>query len=402
MIHVQEAVGHISSTNIQLPISELPLEKALGKVLAQPLKADRDFPPYHRVTMDGIAIAHKDWNRGQRSFRLTDTQLAGSVPKTFAGPGTCIEVMTGAVLPPGTDTVIKVEELKWEKKGDSQWVSILSEDLPQGLNVHAQGTDRKAQDQLVPAGTLLGPAEIAVAATIGATHISVKHPIKVAVVSSGDELVDVSATPLPHQIRKSNSYMLQAALHTMGVSATRTHLPDNPDAIKQRISELLEDNQVIIMTGGVSKGKADYVPGALDALGVEKIFHKIQQRPGKPFWFGKHPDNKVVFALPGNPVSSFIGFYRYIQPWIMQQMGSKVSDQLYAQLAEPFHFAPDLTYFLLVNTSVDKSGAYQARPIPGSGSGDHANLLRCNAFLELPFDRTDFKAGEVFPMWRYR
>ena len=402
MIHVQEAVGHISSTHIHIPISELPLEEALGKVLAQPLTADRDFPPYHRVTMDGIAIAHEDWTRGLRTFRLTDTQLAGSVPKTFAGPGTCIEVMTGAVLPPGTDTVIKVEELKWEKEGDSQQVTLLSETLTKGLNVHTKGTDRKAQDQLVSAGTLLGPAEIAVAATIGATHISVKHPLKVAVVSSGDELVDISDTPLPHQIRKSNSYMLQAALQSLGVSAERTHLPDNPDAIKQRIAELLEDNQVIIMTGGVSKGKADYVPGALDALGVEKIFHKIQQRPGKPFWFGRHPQNKVVFALPGNPVSSFIGFYRYIKPWISKQMGMNVMDPLYAQLAEPFHFAPDLTYFLLVNASVNEKGTYIARPIPGSGSGDHANLLRCNAFLELPFDRTDFKAGEVFPMWRYR
>ena len=352
--------------------------------------------------MDGIAIAFSEWEAGRKTLRVSATQLAGSPPVSYQGPGTCVEVMTGAVLPPGTDTVIKVEELIWKGEADSRRVEIISDQLTHGLNVHSQGTDRKAQEVLIEPGVVLGPAEIAVASTIGADQVPVHLPPKVVVVSSGDELVDVSETPLPHQIRKSNSYMLRAALQRRGISASMTHLPDNPDEIRNSLSKLLAENQVVIMTGGVSKGKADYVPGALEDLKVEKIFHKVQQRPGKPFWFGKREDGRVVFALPGNPVSSFIGFHRYVAPWLRRQMGLGSMQRAYGKLATSFHFAPDLTYFLLVNASLDKTGTYLAQPIPGSGSGDHANLLRCNAFLELPQDRSQFEAGEVFPMWLYR
>ncbi|MEM9717947.1 MAG: molybdopterin molybdotransferase MoeA [Bacteroidota bacterium] len=403
MITVSEAQALIERTNIQFSARDMSLEKALGKYLATPIRADRDFPPYDRVTMDGIALAFKDWEGGSRSFRVTGQQLAGAVPIAYGGQGSCIEIMTGAVLPEGTDTIIRFEDLDIRGQEGEQYAHITVPELSKGQNVHRQGTDRKAGSELVPQGVLLSAAEIAVAATVGNTQVNVIEPPSIAILSSGDELVNVEDTPQPHQIRRSNSYMLRAALQDLGVYAPMVHLPDNPRLIQDQLAILLKENQVLVLTGGVSKGKADHIPSVLASLGVKKEFHRIKQRPGKPFWFGAHEqENCVVFALPGNPVSSFISFYRYIYPWLQGKMAGKVPVQTYARLASSFSFAPDLTYFLLVDAQVNEAGTYQAHPIPGSGSGDLANLLRCNAFLELPSERSVFDRGEVFPMWRYR
>ena len=403
MISVSEAQSLIEATNIQFSTREISLDEAQGSYLAEPIRADRDFPPYDRVTMDGIALAHQDWESGSRSFRISGQQLAGALPISYGGKGTCVEIMTGAVLPPGTDTVIRFEDLDMRDQEGEPYAQVMLPELSKGLNVHHQGTDRKAGTELVSKGILLSPAEIAVAATVGAARLKVMAPPSIAILSSGDELVEVEEQPLPHQIRRSNSYMLRSALQNLGIDAPMVHLPDDPQQIRNQLAILLQQNQVLILTGGVSKGKADHIPSVLESLGVNKKFHRIKQRPGKPFWFGAHEEKKcVVFALPGNPVSSFIGFYRYIRPWLREKIGGKSPKPEYAQLASSFSFAPDLTYFLLVDAQLNEEGIYQAQPIPGSGSGDHANLLRCNAFLELPSDRSVFDKGEVFPMWRFR
>ncbi|HRW99930.1 MAG TPA: molybdopterin-binding protein, partial [Cyclobacteriaceae bacterium] len=190
------------------------------------------------------------------------------------------------------------------------------------------------------------------------------------------------------------------AFQRHGCTSTRFHLQDDQDEITNGLNKIIEQHDVIVLSGGVSKGKFDYVPDALNKLGIEKHFHKVRQRPGKPFWFGSR-NNKTVFALPGNPVSTFMCFYRYIEPWLFNSLGLSAPEQK-AQLNSDFEFKDDnLTYFLQVALK-NSDGRLIATPIPGGGSGDFANLKDVSAFMELPEGKKVFKKGEVYPVYSFR
>ena len=223
-----------------------------------------------------------------------------------------------------------------------------------------------------------------------------------AVVSTGDELVEVGQEPLPHQIRMSNVYMLQAALREAGVAADRFHLPDRQEDIANELRQILGRYDAVLLSGGVSMGKADYVPEVLAELGVQKLFYQVAQRPGKPFWFGQSPEGKVVFALPGNPVSTFVCFYKYVRPWLQASLSDKPAPTLAAVLAEDVSFAPPLTFFLTVKAEVALDGRLLAYPVRSGGSGDFASLLQADGFLELPPHLSVFKAGQAYPLIRFR
>ncbi len=185
----------------------------------------------------------------------------------------------------------------------------------------------------------------------------------------------------------------------MGWEANQFHISDDQELLRTALQSLLNNHDVLILSGGVSKGKFDFIPTVLEELGVTKIFHEVSQRPGKPFWFGVKND-KRIFALPGNPVSTFMCFYRYIQPWIFKSL--RVQKELpSAILAKDFSFPPKLTYFLQV-TVKNEGGKLVAYPDQGGGSGDFANLKKIDGFLELPLEKTDFKAGEVFTFIPFR
>jgi len=397
MITVSEAEAHIQKVGLTLKEEALTLDKAIGRILANPIVADRNFPPYDRVMMDGIALRHVAWEKGQRTFQITGTQMAGMPPMQLERETDCIEIMTGAVCPEGADTILRYEDLKIDDMQEARTATVEIDEVRLGQNIHPEGSDRIAGDVLVQAGHMLAAAEIAIAATVGMDTLSVYAPPRVGICSSGDELVAIDQTPLPHQIRRSNSHMLQAALRDMGIPSTILHVSDDPNLLREKVSELLKDNDILIFSGGVSMGKADHIPQVLESLGVKKEFHRVSQRPGKPFWFGvKAQSEKVVFGLPGNPVSSMVGFYRYIKPWLLKQMHLNHVPILYAQLSESYTFLPPLTCFLLVETYMDKSGVRLAKPVPGSGSGDLANLTRCDGFIELPAQRNHFDRGESF------
>ncbi|WP_254244787.1 molybdopterin molybdotransferase MoeA [Hymenobacter sp. BRD67] len=211
MLSVENAYCQVLATASLLPTETVPLAEAVGRVLRQTITADRDFPPYDRVTMDGIAVRHAALAAGQRVFPIERTQLAGAVPEPLLNPRAAVEIMTGAALPPGTDTVIRYEDLDFGDEPTRQ--ATLRAALPsQGHNVHRQGSDQVAGTLLLAPGTVLSPAELAVAATVGAGRLTVTRRPRLAVVSTGDELVALGQTPLPHQIRRSNAPMLQAAL----------------------------------------------------------------------------------------------------------------------------------------------------------------------------------------------
>lgn len=254
-------------------------------------------------------------------------------------------------------------------------------------------------DVLLLPGDLISPAEIALLASVGRPEIFVQKVKPIAIVSTGDELVPIEATPLTWQIRRSNGVALASSLSTLNTRSDLYHLPDEPAVLEKELKSIIETHDVVILSGGVSKGKFDYVPGILEKLGIRKGFHQVKQRPGKPFWFGRN-ESTTVFALPGNPVSTFLCFHRYIKPWIEAGLGIKHGKRQ-AILAADFVFRPDLTYFLQVKIDASE-GRLLAIPDPGEGSGDFANLRNVDGFIELPSERSDFKKGEIFPFITFR
>jgi molybdopterin molybdotransferase len=396
MISVNEASHLILSHLFNGAIVTSTLEECVGKVLAEPVYADRDFPPFDRVTMDGIAILFESFKNGQRGFQITGTHAAGDKNLVLSDSTKCFEVMTGAVLPVGTDTVIRYEDISI----NNGVATINVTNIEQGQSIHVRGQDARQGELLLSPGMVLSPAEIALLASVGKSKVAIQSFPRTAIISSGDELVKIDQQPLPHQIRRSNNYAIQAAMNAMEWAGINYHLPDEKNILFTEIKSILEKNDVLILSGGVSKGKFDFIPTVLEELGVKKIFHQVSQRPGKPFWFGVSNESKIVFALPGNPVSTFMCFHRYVKPWIHKSLGIKWKDQ-FAVLATDFSFAPKLTYFLQVAV-VNENGKLMAYPNAGGGSGDFANLKDVDGFLELPLDKTDFKAGEVFPLILFR
>jgi molybdopterin molybdotransferase len=302
------------------------------------------------------------------------------------------------VLPENADTVIRYEDLIIQ----NGQASILIEAVGCKQNIHLRGTDCKKGTLLASPPCKISAAEIGVAATIGKTHLKVARKPKTVIISTGDELVEVSETPLSHQIRKSNVYQIQAALQQWGIPADTLHLNDDKTEIHSKLEVCLEKYDALLLSGAVSKGKFDFVPEVLEALGVAQLFHKVAQRPGKPFWFGKAEKKALVFAFPGNPVSSFMCTHRYFRPWLRASSGLEPFEKQYALLATDFEFKPNLTYFLQVRISHQKGGTALATPVKGKGSGDLANMLKADGFLELPPGKASFKKGEVYPLILYR
>lgn len=397
MTTVEEAEKLILAQLRDYGTESLPFEQTVGRILAEPIKADRDLPPFNRVTMDGIAVNYQSIVSGILTFNIKATQAAGDEPAAIAHPDECIEIMTGAVLPASVDTVIRYEDV--EIAGDQALVK--TQDIKKGQNLHLQGVDKKEGDVLAPIGQMITPAIIGLAASVGKTQLLVKKLPRVVIISSGDELVDVDQTPAPYQIRKSNGYTIKAVLQKQGLQPDMIHIPDDPEITRQQIQYCLQNYDVLLLSGGISMGKFDYVPQALEDSAVKKIFHKVAQRPGKPFWFGVHGNGGLVFAFPGNPVATFMCLHKYFLNWLKATLDLAEQSPVYAVLAKDFHFQPALQYFLQVKLQSNPQGQMIGLPIEGNGSGDFANLADTDAFLELPLQRTDFKAGEVYKVLTY-
>jgi molybdopterin molybdotransferase len=397
MTTVEEAEKIILTQLKDHGVETVPFELALNRVLAEDIKADRDLPPFNRVTMDGIAIAHEAIEQGITAFKIKATQAAGEEPIDIDATDECIEIMTGASLSPSVDAIIRYEDLEI-KDGTAK---LLITDIKHGQNIHQKGKDKKQGDTVAAVNQLITPAIISLAASVGKAELQVKKMPKVMIISSGDELVDVADTPSGFQIRRSNNYTIKAVLTQHGLDADMLHIPDNPEITRQQIQNCLQNYDVILLSGGISMGKFDYIPQALEDLQVKKLFHKVQQRPGKPFWFGRHDNGVLVFAFPGNPVATFMCLHRYFLLWLNTTLGLPDKQRVYAQLAKDFTFTPQLKYFLQVKLNFTEQGILSAQPIEGNGSGDFANLADTDAFIELPLERNEFKQGEVFPVVKF-
>lgn len=412
MTIVQEAKNIILQNTLDFGIEQIPFMESVGRVLKETIVADRDFPPFNRVAMDGIAINYIRFKNGQQSFNIEGIQPAGSKQLSMQSSENCIEVMTGAVLPNNCDTVIRYEDVTI-KNGIA---TITVNSINDKQNIHTKGKDKQQGDLLIKENIVISPAEIGVIATVGKSTIKVAKQPKVMIVSTGDELVDVNEIPLDFQIRRSNVYTLVSLLGKLNIPSETAHITDNKTVLKEKIASYLQEYDVLLFSGAVSKGKFDFLPEVLAELDVEKLFHKVAQRPGKPFWFGisdalnmsgqdvyqdKGNNKAIVFAFPGNPVSTFVNCLVYFYAWYYKSVNIKQHEET-AILASDIVFKPNLTYFLQVKLSY-RFGHLTATPIKGNGSGDLASLVEADGFIEIPkTEQIEFKSGAVFPVIRYK
>ena len=373
------------------------ISEAHGRVLRSDLRADRDLPPFDRVTMDGFALRSASRAAGVTRFRVEATQAAGMMPFTLGPrPDACVEVMTGCVLPEGADCVLPYEEAV--REGDRVDLLPEAEASEPGMHVHRRGSDHAKGEVIIRAGVRLTGREIAVAASCGHPALTVTHSPKIAVISTGDELVEVDSLVGPHQVRRSNDHAIRAALIMAGYPhADRFHLRDIRHEIEHMLWHILAEYEVILLTGGVSKGKFDFLPAELSRQGVRKIFQGVAQRPGKPFWFGLSGRMTPVFALPGNPVSAYTCLHRYVLPALDHASGLALRPPLHAALATPVVFKPKLACLMPVRLSSGPRAELLATPCTVNSSGDFAGLVGSDGFVELPASQDEFPEGFVAP-----
>ncbi|WP_446050210.1 molybdopterin molybdotransferase MoeA [Zobellia laminariae] len=389
MITFENAFEHVLQHTLDLGDETVALLNSTGRVLSEDIKADRDFPPFNRSTKDGIVIAFSAIEKGITRFKVEGVLSAGMPQQKLSTHNNCLEIMTGAVLPEQADTIVMYEETEI-KDG---WASIIKTPK-KGQNIHRQGTDEKKGAILLKKGTEITAAVVGVLASVGKKDVLVKTLPKICVVSTGNELVEIHETPLPHQIRKSNSLSLASALEKVKIKPTLLHIADDKSIIEKELEQALSKFDVLMLSGGVSKGKFDFIPDALHNLGIEKVFHRVAQRPGKPFWFGIQKEKqKVVFSFPGNPVSTFANYHVYFIPWLKKSLGVENKKQSVI-LDEPLLPHPSLTLFAQVTTQL-REGKFIAKTLKGNGSGDLVSLALADGFIRVPQGDKEIPSGTV-------
>jgi molybdopterin molybdotransferase len=393
MITPAEAQAAIRANAVALPAQARPLASLYNAILRTSLTAERDQPPFDRVTMDGIALNSSANSSSRREFRIQGTQPAGAAALHLQSTAHCIEVMTGAILPGGCDCVVPVEKI-----AVADQLARLADDvcLAPNMNIHARASDVRKGDHLLEPGTRLGSAAIAVIASNGHASAYASAEPRITVISTGDELIEPGKPVADWQIYRSNAFAVLAALQRRGYSLlSEDHLPDDLSVLRARLAHHLAASDVLILSGGVSMGRFDFVPQVLQELGIATVFHKVAQRPGKPFWFGVG-GGKTVYALPGNPVSTLMCLVRYVFAGLDAARGANAKAAEVIRLAHDFDVKPPLTLFVPANVCFAE-GIRTAQLAPTRGSGDFVSLLGTDGFVELPPGPARVTAGTTLP-----
>lgn len=394
MVSFHEARVLLVENVVRLATVRCRIEQAAGRVLREEVTADRAFPAFDRVMMDGHALRAADWEAGMRKFRVTGTAAAGAPQgELSAEAGTCVEVMTGAPCPVGADVIIPLEEVVECGVDEVVFADVAAPVA--GRFIHRAGSDSVAGEVLMKAGCRLGSREIGVAASCGYGWLEVAEMPKIAVVATGDELVAVDEDPAPHQIRQSNAHSLAAALENAGCPPRLVRvLGDELDAARPVMEVLLADHDWIILTGAVSKGGRDFVPALLDECGCRKLFHGVFQRPGKPAgcWIG--PSGQVIVALPGNPVSALTGLHTLVIPALAAASGLNTPSIRRVVMADASGQFEKFTRHLPVRLRDDG----RAEAAMTGNSGDFIGLLRSDGFVTLP-PREEICTAAPFISW---
>jgi molybdopterin molybdotransferase len=387
----QKVVEVITAMHPRPSSEAVDLARSAGRVLAASVFADRDYPPFDRSTRDGFALRSADAASPGAMLRRVGEVKAGSSYDRAVAPGECVQIMTGAPVPQGADAVIMIEFSKMDAAGDR--VRFERAATP-GQNFVVRGSEARAGEELLAAGTRLGYAEMALAAQVGCAQVQVTVPPRVAILSTGDEVVDVSAKPGPFQVRNGNGTALEALVAQAGARPLQLgNAVDEVDVLRRAIQKGLQAD-VLILSGGVSMGKYDLVEQVLGELGAEFFFDGVAIRPGRPAVFGRC-QGKPVFGLPGNPVSTMVTFTLFVVPALDLLSGTAARPVQIAgaRLAHALREKGGLTHFLPARLDWEH-GEPVVAAMAWQGSGDTVTLARANALLVVPADRPNWEPGE--------
>jgi molybdopterin molybdotransferase len=390
MISFKEALGRILSHVQPLGSEKVSLLEALGRVMAEDIYANRNIPPLDNSGMDGYAVKYADIRNGSKGrpihLKVVENLPAGSVSTKRLGKGQAIRIMTGAPIPKGADTVIPVEETE-EKDG---FVSIFKA-VPFGEYIRRAGEDVKRGDGVLSRGDFIRPAEVGMLASVGRSFVSVYQRPMVAILCTGEELVDVDGDLDEVKIISSNLYTLAAQVKDCGAIPIQLGIArDQKEEIREKLRQGIRAD-VLISSAGVSVGDYDFVKGALSDLGMEMVFWRVAMKPGKPLAFGTM-NGKPVFGLPGNPVSSMVSFEQFVRPSLLKMMGHR---QLFrpvieAVLKEDIRREPRKRHFIRASVSIEKDDYVVAIP----GAGGLSAMIRANGLIVIPEDQEIVRAGE--------
>lgn len=408
MITVREALEAVLAVAHPLSACDVPLEAALGRCLAEQVTSDVDSPPHDKALVDGYAVVSSDFalsgapTETPRELEVLEEVVAGAVPTRPVGPGAATRIMTGAPIPPGADAVVMVED---SELISTQRVRVRTPAVKPSQNILPRAVAMKRGDIVLTAGAgesprWLRPADIGLLAEVGRETVRVIRQPQAAILSTGNELVQAGQTPGPGQIRNSNSPMLVAQVQSAGAAPRNLGIArDERDELRRLISAGLTAD-VLILSGGVSAGVLDLVPGVLAELGVRQVFHKVNLKPGKPLWFGVREDgdhvarSTLVFGLPGNPVSSLVCFELFVRPALRRLAGEDVTTlaTTTARLTREFtHRGNRPTYH---PARLVAGEAPTVTPVAWQGSADLRALAEANALIHFAAEDRLFPAGQ--------
>ena len=388
MLTFKQAQQTITSLSRSFGTEQISLDDADGRVLAEDIIADRDYPPFNRATMDGYAINTDAWDRDIREFKVQQIIYAGQTGERELQAASCYKIMTGAPVPLSANAVIRREDA--EQKDDLVKFNI--DAVKQFQNIAKQGEDTQSGTDVLMANTQCTPAVMSLLATMGKHNVSVKSLPKVALFTTGDEVVDVTANIQAHQIRNSNQYLIKSLLNKWLIKPQICkHLADNKNELEANIKAVLAFD-IIITCGGVSAGDADYLPEVLEQLGVKKLFHKLSIRPGKPIWCGQLPNGGIVFALPGNPFSCMVTFKLFIEAYLSVCLGLGLPKILQLSFNGTRKRKSNFDEFFPVSISGSPS---MLTPIQINTSGDIRLGLHADALAFHPVTVDALNAGDL-------
>ena len=399
MISSNQASKLIKNNLRELKSRKINTMDSVGSILREDISAERNQPPFDRVTMDGIAINYSK-TKIQCFYPIQSTQFAGDKPTKLIKKNQCIEIMTGSVLPDNTNCVIPIECVEIE----NQIAKIKDNYIAKKWQfIHKEGTDHKIGSVVLKKGHRITPIDIALILSCGREKVLVSDIPKIRILSTGSELIPTGKKILPHQIRITNGPSMITMLKEQCFNdCEHFHLLDDRDLQKRKIKKYLNESDVLILSGGISMGKADFVEKILKELDVKCIFYKVKQRPGKPMWFGLGPKKQLVFALPGNPVSAITCCRHYVIPALRSMCGKIEENNEYVQMHIKIISKTKFTHFLPVKLKNLKNETRQALPIQTNTSGDFTSLSGTDGYIELRGDQEEFKKGQnvIFHNWK--
>jgi len=385
MIHFEEALKIVTDQGFDIDSERVDFNQVLNRVLAEDIKSDMPMPPFDKSAVDGYACKKEDLFE---ILEVIEIIPAGKAPSKIVGSKQCSKIMTGAPVPEGADTIFMVEDV--EELPDNK-VKYLKESVKN--NVCYIGEDIKAKEVVLKKGTLIKPQHIAVLATVGAVNPLVYKKINIGVISTGNELVEPNIKPAISQIRNSNAYQLLAQVENLGAEANYIGIAlDTEESIREVLNNAFENNDIVLLTGGVSMGDFDHVPKVLQELGVQLKFKSIAVQPGRPTVFGVR-DKQYIFGLPGNPVSSFVQFELLVKPLVYKLTGVEFDSKKIILPMGKVYKRKKSTRLSWLPVKINEKG--KVFPLEYHGSAHINALTEADGLIAVPIGQTTLKKGEL-------